>query len=129
MDPKNNQQTSFSELPVQHLTGQKFNGNDPLDFTKKPHHKAKLMVIVLIILILVVAAVLYAAISQTYSEPEPIVTIPMDSAASHNTNTTIDSSYATTTPAIAPITGKSDDIQSLQNDLNDATNGVDSQSI
>ncbi len=129
MAPINNQQPSFSELPEQHLTGQKFNGNDPLDFTQKPHHKAKLMIIVLIILILVVAAVLYAVISQSYSEPEPIATIPMNSAASHNTNTTIDSSYATTTPAVTPITGKSDDIQSLQNDLNNATNGVEEQNL
>ncbi len=88
------------------------------------HKKVGPIIATLVIVLILIIAALYVFASRINQQA-----IPYD-------NTTADQSSATdqsTTPpspqTIKPVTGKSDNVTSLQSDLNASTNGVDSQNF
>ena len=92
--------------------------NATLPGTDNGHKKVGPIVATLVIILILIIAALYLFASRVNQQP-----IPTDTAS-----VAVDSS-STDTQTVAPINNSADDPQSLQNDLNSATNGVSSQNF
>ncbi|MCX6719143.1 MAG: hypothetical protein NTZ38_02080 [Candidatus Taylorbacteria bacterium] len=77
------------------------------------------IVAILVIVVIVVIVVVYLLVSRVNKQSMPN---DLDIAAA-----SINHQSTTASPLVKPITNTADDIQSLQNDLNKATEGVGSQ--
>ena len=100
------------------------------------HKKVGPIVVALIVVIIIVIIALFVLASNVNKGVMPVD--QSSSAANINTNATITNPNATPSeqitapaaaPAVQPVTGTSDDLNSLQSDLNASTNGVDAQGI
>ncbi|MFA6601302.1 MAG: hypothetical protein WCT02_00340 [Candidatus Paceibacterota bacterium] len=99
-----------------------------LPVSSHEHGKIGPIIATLIVIIVIVIAAIYIFASRSTVIPE--IT---DTVSSNQTNNVVQTPAAAPTtsaaPTIAPLTNKSDDLQSLQNDLNTSTEGVDSQNF
>lgn len=83
------------------------------------HRKVGPIVATLIIVLVLIIAALYLFASRLNQQAAPA-----DTTATSEVDLT-----ATATQSVQPITNTANDPQSLQNDLNKATNGLDSQNF
>jgi len=96
---------------------------DGQDNVQKPNKKVGPIVatLVVVVILVIVAIILFA--SRTNQQ-----VIPADSISNASASSTASYDQASSTaPAVKPITNTADDVHSLQNDLNKATQGVGSQ--
>ncbi len=91
--------------------------------TNKPSRKVGPIVatLVVVVILVIVAIVLFA--SRTNQQVMPTGSVSNASASS----TASYDQASSTAPTVKPITNTADDVQSLQNDLDKATQGVGSQ--
>ena len=83
----------------------KINGNN--------HKKIGPMISILVIVLVLIVACLYILASKINNSPLPEDVTTYTSSVTNSVQ-----------PTVAPVTNTSDDLNSLQNDLNKATNGI-----
>jgi hypothetical protein len=86
------------------------------------HKKVGPIVAILIIVLVLIIAALYLFASRINQQTLPVNT-PITDMSLPNDN------EATVTQSVQSITNTSDDVQSLQDDLNTSTNGLDTQNF
>jgi cytoskeletal protein RodZ len=100
-----------------------------------PHEHKKIgpiVAILVIVLVLVIAAIYIFATQLNHQNPPTDTGSLAANPSSMTTSPVSDSSSATVpaataTPTVTPITNTKDDVQSLQNDLNNSTTGLNAQ--
>ena len=98
----------------------------PTPTIQKEHNKVGPIIAILVVVLILVIAALYAFGSLLNKNQTPPLNITSSLVAPGSNNIP---STPSTTQTVAPITNNADDPQSLQNDLNAATQGVDSQNF
>ena len=89
--------------------------NSPTNTGSSPK-KTSMAIVMLVVALILILAALYLFASR------------MDSSVPNTTDST-NASAVNEAPAVAPVTNTSDDMDSIQADLNASTQGVDGQSI
>lgn len=122
MDPINNQnpQPGNETVPSPAPMPADFSGNHE-------HKKVGPIIATLVIVIVLVVAALYIFGSKL-NKQSPIVP-EQNTATSELSATDQMAGMATPTASVTPVTNKADDVQSINNDLNSALNGLDSQNF
>jgi len=99
-------------------------------FVPTQHKKVGPIVAILVIVLVLVMAALYLFASRLNTNaPATSVVSNTITTAPAATETANVNQLVTPTPSVAPITNTADDPQSLSNDLNSATQGLDNQSF
>ncbi len=115
MNPQN-------QTPQQPVNPMPANTSPIMPAAHPEHKKVGPIIATLVIVLVLVIAALYLFASRINQQSAPI-----DAAAS--TNTAPQQTTASQSQSVQPVTNNSDDIQSIQADLNASTNGVDSQNF
>ncbi|GEM_PF-497665 len=94
------------------------------------HKKVGPIVATLVVILVIIIAAIYIFASKVNKQPLPndnqtVGTVQNSQPIAPQTNQPVSAS----TDSVAPINNSADDLQSLQNDLNNSTVGVDAQNI
>ena len=108
-NPVNNTVTSNDKMPI--------NGFDNTPTSPDNHKKVGPIITALVVVLLLIIGALYILASKVNQQPVP------------ENITSTDETSTTSTQEVTPISGTTDDIGSLQSDLNASITGVDAQSI
>lgn len=92
------------------------------DTNNNGHKKVGPIIATLVIVLILIIAALYVFASRINQQSMPYDNATADEASNANSTTQ-------TPQTVEPITGNSDDVSSLQSDLNASTKGVDSQNF
>ncbi len=114
MDPINN---SFqNQTPAPAPASSPMPTNSPI-----PSKKIGPIIAVFVIIVVIIAAVLYFVGSNSNK--------PVPSTSDNSSVATQQADVNQAVSSVQPITNTSDDVQSLQNDLNNSTTGIDGQNF
>lgn len=91
-----------------------------------PHHRKVGPIITIFVVILIIVIAIISIFASRINKQDTVPAIQTNTV--ENTGNNVDQS-ASATISVQPITNNSDDVQSLQNDLNVSTNGVDEQNF
>lgn len=127
MDQNQNSFPSYSSTPPQNpiQTNPSLDTMSPIN---KPKKVGPIVAILVVILIIIIAGVYFVSKQFEVVSPDTDTALnPVDETSDlsqiNNTNTSVISE------TIAPITNTSDDLDSLQKDLNSSIDGLDAQQI
>jgi len=118
MDSQNNNQQNNNPLLAKEPI---LTPNSPSTTSQKTPKKVGPIIATFIVIVIVIAAILYFMGSNSNKQA------PMPTINSALATQQADVSQAST--SVQPITNTADDVQSLQDDLNNSTAGIDSQNF